>query len=169
MKHRFTIKALIMSTGLIRLIFAFNTIFVCLLGLFVERSLEYDTFHSTHTKEFVANDTLLYVILFSSTILIIDACLAIYHVFHKSNLIKKLCNAFVGIRYLFWIPSILTFVVIAYYVAIDFIKPQWPHNKYDTIIVIGYYLSYAMFGLIFSLNEAFIANRMVKSEKENEK
>lgn len=169
MKHRFTLKALIMSTGIMRLIFAFNTIFVGFLGLFVKRSLAYSTFHSTHTYGFAADETLLYIIFFTSTILILDACLAMYHVFYKSNFIKKLCNIFVKIRHLFWIPSILTFVAIAYHVSIDSIEHPQSYDAYEPIIIVGYYLSYVVFGLLCSLNEAFIANDMVKSEKENEK
>lgn len=169
MKHRFTLKALIMSTGIMRLIFAFNTIFVGFLGLFVERSLAYSTFHTNHNHVFTADETLLYIIMFTSSILVLDSCLAMYHVFHKSQLIKKLCNVFVRIRHLFWLPSILTFVAIAYHVSIDSIEHPLSYGKYEPAIIVGYYLSYVVFGLLCSLNEAFIANDMVKSEKENEK
>ena len=158
-----------MSTGIMRLTFALNTIFVVFLGLFVERSLAYSTFHTNRNHVFTADETILYIIMLSSTILILDSCLAMYHVFYQSNLIKKLCNIFVRIRYIFWIPSILTFVAIAYHVSIDSIENPLSYGKYESIIIVGYYLSYVVFGLLCSLNEAFIANDMVKSKKENEK
>lgn len=158
-----------MSTVIMRLIFAFNTIIVGFLGLFVERSVAYSTFHNNRDHIFTADETLLYIIMFSSAILILDSCLAVYHIYHRSHLIKRLCNTFVRIRYIFWIPSILTFVAIAYHVSIDSIENPLSYDKYEPTIIVGYYLSYVVFGLLCSLNEAFIANDMVKSKKENEK
>ena len=169
MKHQYTLKSLIMSTGIMRFIFALNTILIGFLGLFVERSLAYSTFHSNRNHVFTADETLLYIIMFSSAILILDSCLAVYHIYHRSHLIKRLCNMFVRIRYIFWIPSILVFVAIAYHVSIDTIENPQLYGKYEPAIVVGYYLSYVVFGLLCSLNEAFIANDMVKSKKENEK
>ena len=158
-----------MSTGIMRFIFALNTILIGFLGLFVERSLAYSTFHTNRTHGFDADETLLYIIIFTSTILILDSCLAVYHIYHRSHLTKRLCNVFVRIRYIFWIPSILVFVAIAYHVSIDTIENPQLYDKYEPAIVVGHYLSYVVFGLLCSLNEAFIANDMVKSKKENEK
>lgn len=155
-----TLRSLISSTVILRFCFGCISLFGSLLGLYIEQSVIYNTFH-TGIGGITNNTDILFFVIASSLVLIADAMLSFSSIIFRTNFVKHMCKILLKIRLMFWIPGIFLFLSVSYYTAYYGMLHDHISN-FKTFIVSGYYLSIAMFGVFSFLNESIVANNMVK-------
>ena len=155
-----TLHSLISSTAILRFCFGCISFFGSLLGLYIEQSVIYNTFH-TGIGGITNNTDILFFVIASSLVLIADAMLSFSTIIFRAKFVKYMCKILLKIRLMFWMPGIFLFLSASYYTAHYGMLNDHISN-FKTFIVSGYYLSIAVFGVFSFLNESIVANNMIK-------
>ena len=155
-----TLRSLISSTVILRFCFGCISLFGSLLGLYIEQSVIYNTFH-TGIGGIANNTNMLFFVIGTSLVLIGDAILSFSSIIYRTKFVKFMCKILLKIRLAFWIPGIFVFLSVSYYTAYYGISNNHISDL-NTFIVSGYYLSIAMLGVFSFLNESIVANNMVR-------